>query len=106
MKLENANEIIALGWDDAVFNGFHWDSNDRDIVVLITPAEIQGEGKLICEWVTDFKIELDCKDFVGGLITWNVKFTNIENARWGIEISIPDHGQLSLECNSFRLEHT
>jgi hypothetical protein len=106
MKLDNINEIIALGWSDAVFNGFHWDRNDKDIIVLITPAKIQGEGKLICEWVNDFKIGLDYKDFVGGLITWDATFTNIANARWKIEITIPDHGQFSLECNSFRFEHT
>lgn len=105
MKLDNITDIIALGWSDAVFNGFHWNGNDSEIVILITPANFQGEGRLICEWVTNFKIELDYKDFAGGLIAWDATFTSITNTRSKIEITIPDHGQLSLECNSFRFEH-
>ena len=67
-------QIAELGWCDASFYGYYWDSDfaDPTLVVRIAPANSPAL-ELVCHWATSLELTLDyrgqlARRTVGGVL--------------------------------------
>lgn len=105
----SGEQIAGLGWDDAKFRGFRWDSSASDPTLIFYLALPEyPEHDFVCHWAREVECKIDYQNYVGTLFTSDLlieKIQNGENAGWQLVIVLDrDHGEISLCCNEFELK--
>jgi hypothetical protein len=93
-------QVTNLKWGDANFFGYYWDSQftEPTLIIRIAPANSPTQ-ELVCNWATKLKLNLDYKDHVNPLLTWEVSFKSLPNQRWKVFFDFCDHGSIEFESN-------
>ena len=98
------DQVRELKWEDADFSGYYWDSHfsKPTLVILIKPADSSLQ-ELVCNWATKLKLQIDYKNNVGSLLTWEVVFKSLPNSTWKVCFDFLGHGLIEFECNKLSI---
>jgi hypothetical protein len=101
-----ASEVAALSWGDAEFRGFVWEpaQSGANLRLFLAPADHAG-CDLVCEWASHLRVDLDYKQYIGAMPTWEVRFVALPKDRWRVSIDVSPVGEIEFECNSLGLDH-
>lgn len=106
-KLASRDEIQKFPIGDARLTAIEWVGDTGLRLTLGLPGTPDRVARLICDFVTELRIDLEFRDLSGSPLTWETTLTEIPGAGWHVLLDFagaPD-GTVEFDCAQLVLEY-
>lgn len=114
-KSYTAAELAQLAFSDSTLTMIRWVKSGEDLLLSLLwkpPAGFVPNGTslelpatLRCEWVTNFKLEMDFADFMGAPDIYELNMEMVSKRGWRVHFDFRGcpSGIMVFECNNLKL---
>lgn len=102
------DDLRQLGWSDAVFTGFEWVNDWRDLRLYLRHAT-EPIHAVTAMWASELRVDLhwhapdaEVGQGVrrgGALLTWEASIMPMQDGGWSVRLDFAGDGELSFRCS-------